>query len=90
MTKAGGAPATFNGARELSTLIGDSEAARGCFAVNYYRFARGFEPAGVDACAVERLKESFVKEGLTIPELFVRVALQDSFVTRRSAEVLEK
>ncbi|HEY0708673.1 MAG TPA: DUF1592 domain-containing protein, partial [Polyangia bacterium] len=90
MTKAGGAPATFAGARELSSLIGGSETARGCFAVNYYRFARGFEPTGADACAVDRLRDGFVKEGLSIPDLFLRVALQDSFVTRRSAEVLEK
>lgn len=90
MTKAGGAPATFAGARELSSIIGDSADARGCFAVNYYRFARGFEPTGVDACAVERLRDGFVKEGLSIPELFLRVALADSFITRRSAEVVEK
>jgi hypothetical protein len=90
MTKEGGAPATFDGARELSAILGSSATARGCFAVNYYRFARGFEPAGVDSCAVERLRDGFVKEGLSIPDLFLRVALQDSFVTRRSAEVLEK
>jgi hypothetical protein len=80
---------TFNGARELSQVVARNPKARGCFATNYYRFARGFDAKGVDTCAVNRLKNELVQSDVEIPELFVRLALQDSFTKRRTAEVVE-
>jgi hypothetical protein len=80
---------TFNGSRELSTLVAANPRARGCFTTNYYRFARGFDAKGVDTCAVNKLKNDLVGSDIELPELFVRLALQDSFTKRRSAEVVE-
>ncbi len=62
---------------------------RSCFTANYYRFARGFDAKGVDTCAVNKLTNELVKSDVELPELFVKLALQDSFTTRRSAEVVE-
>jgi hypothetical protein len=89
MTGPNGEALTFNGSRELSKVVAGSAQARGCFATNYYRFARGFDAKGVDTCAVNRLKNELVQKDVDLPELFVKLALQDSFVTRRSAEVVE-
>jgi hypothetical protein len=80
---------TFNGARQLSSLVAANPAARSCFTTNYYRFARGFDAKGVDTCAVNRLKNDLVDKDVELPELFVRLALQDSFTKRRSAEAVE-
>ena len=81
-------PITFNGAKELSTILSTSDVARKCLATNYYRYARGFVPLPADLPASDKLGQAFVDNNLDIPELFVQVALQDSFTTRRSAETL--
>jgi hypothetical protein len=88
-TSANGAPLTFDGPRQLSNVLATSEVARQCLASNYYRYARGFAPKGVDTGAVDKLSHDFVASDLDLPDLFVRVALQDSFVMRRSAESLD-
>jgi hypothetical protein len=80
---------TFNGPRELSKLVAENPLARSCFTTNYYRFARGFDAKGVDTCAVNKLTNDLVKNDIELPELFVRLALLDSFTLRRSAEVVE-
>jgi hypothetical protein len=89
-----GSSITFKGAKELSRLIAGNATAQQCFASNYYRFARGFDPAqtGVDGdgYAAQKLGQTFVQGNLDLPELFVQIALQDSFTTRRSVEVLKR
>jgi hypothetical protein len=81
---------TFNGPRELSNIIAASDQAKACLATSFHRFARGFASRNEDAGAVQKLGQDFVARNLDIPELFVQVALQDSFVTRRSAEVVDR
>jgi hypothetical protein len=85
-----GAPLTFDGARELSAILAASDDARRCFAGNYHRYTRGFAAKGVDAGAVQKLQQTFLTQNLDLPELFVQVALQDSFVLRRSADVVAR
>jgi hypothetical protein len=87
--KSGGA-LTFDGARQLSAILAASDDARRCFAANYHRYARGFASRGVDVPAVEKLQQAFLAQNLDLPELFVQVALQDSFVLRRTAEVVSR
>jgi hypothetical protein len=82
------APVSFNGARELSNFLANSDKARTCLAANYHKYTRGFLANGVDADAVTLLSRDFVTGNLDIADLFVRVALQDSFTLRRSLEVL--
>jgi hypothetical protein len=84
----------FNGAKELSALVGHSAEAQACLAHNYHRFIRGFAPeqtaeAG-DAVAPDQLGQTFVNSNLDLPELFVQVALQESFVTRRSVAAVNR
>ncbi len=81
-------PIVFNGSKELSAIIGQSEQARACLVTNYYRYARGFDAKGADTCAVNQLSQALIKDDLDLGELFVRLALQDSFVTRRSTEMV--
>jgi hypothetical protein len=80
---------TFNGPRELSKVVAQNPKSRACFSTNYYRFARGFDAKGVDTCAVNRLANDLTKDDIELPELFVRLTLQDSFTKRRSADVVE-
>jgi hypothetical protein len=90
----GSAPITFNGAKELSAIVAKSEVAQACIASTFYRFARGFDPAqtelDIDTHAPEILGQAFVKGNLDLQELFVQVALQESFSVRRSVEALKK
>jgi hypothetical protein len=74
----------FNGVRELSELIADSESARSCFAIQYYRFGRGYEETKLDACSLSKLRTKFEDSKLTLKELLVNLALLDSFTKRRS------
>jgi hypothetical protein len=86
----GVADMTFNGPRELSAILSKSDIARKCFAGNYHRYARGFAAKDVDAVAVDKLSQEFLTQDLDLPELFVQVALQDSFVLRRSTEAISR
>jgi hypothetical protein len=83
-----GAALTFDGARQLATILAQSDDARRCFAGAYHRYARGFAAKGVDAGAAQKLQGLFLSQNLDLPELFVQVALQDSFVLRRTADVV--
>jgi Protein of unknown function (DUF1592)/Protein of unknown function (DUF1588)/Protein of unknown function (DUF1595)/Protein of unknown function (DUF1587)/Protein of unknown function (DUF1585) len=83
-------PVTFNGPRELSNLLAKSDQARACLAASYHRYARGFAAKDVDVSAVDKLRADYLARDLALPDLFVQIALQDSFVTRRSAEVVER
>jgi hypothetical protein len=94
INEVGPAPILFNGAKELSAIVAKSEMAQACIASTFYRFARGFDPAqtemDADTHAPEILGQAFVKGNLDLQELFVKVALQESFTVRRSVEVLKK
>ncbi|HXI54467.1 MAG TPA: DUF1592 domain-containing protein [Polyangia bacterium] len=87
-------PITFNGARELSNILASNKDAQACLASNYFRYVRGFDPQqttdAADANAVTKLQQDFVTNNLDLPELFVQVALQDSFTARRSVEALNR
>ena len=83
-------PIPFNGSKQLSSIIAQSDQARSCFVTNYYRYARGYDAKGTDTCAVNQLSQAFIKNDLNITDLFVKVVLQDSFTTRRSTEIVEQ
>jgi Protein of unknown function (DUF1592)/Protein of unknown function (DUF1588)/Protein of unknown function (DUF1595)/Protein of unknown function (DUF1587)/Protein of unknown function (DUF1585) len=89
MTGPMGEALTFNGPRELSTVVAKNPHARSCFTTNYYRFARGYDAKGVDTCAVNKLTNDLVSSDLELPQLFIKLALQDSFSQRRSADVVD-
>ncbi|HEX5659102.1 MAG TPA: DUF1592 domain-containing protein [Polyangiales bacterium] len=73
----------FDGVQELSDLLADSQSAQSCFALQYYRFAHGYEETKEDACSLSKLREKFEDSKLTLKELLVNLALLDSFSKRR-------
>jgi hypothetical protein len=87
-TDSSGNTIAFNGARQLSSALAAYAPAQACFAENYYRYVRGFNPLGPDVAAVEMLEQTFVQNNQDLPDLFVGVALQDSFVARRTVEAI--
>jgi hypothetical protein len=88
-TDASGKTITFDGPRQLSGILASYATAQSCFAANYYRYVRGFAPQTLDQAAVMKLQQKFVQSNEDLPDLFVDVVLQDSFVQRRSAEVIK-
>jgi hypothetical protein len=84
-----GKTVTFDGARQLSDALASYATAQSCFAANYYRYIRGFAPQAVDTPAVQKLQQKFIQSNEDLPDFFVEVSLQDSFVQRRSAEVIK-
>ncbi|HVR63601.1 MAG TPA: DUF1592 domain-containing protein [Polyangia bacterium] len=87
-------PLAFNGPRALSTIVAGNKDAQACLAKNYYRYVRGFDPiqtgVSADGNAVELLGRDFASGNLDMTEMFVRVALQNSFTVRRSVEALNR
>jgi hypothetical protein len=74
----------FRGIRELSEMLADSKTAQSCFALQYYRFARGYQESADDACSLSKLQRKFQDSNLTLKELLVNLALLDSFSKRRA------
>jgi len=89
-TDASGATIKFDGARQLSNLLANNPDAQACLAANYHRYTRGYLANDIDAGAVVKLGRDFVGRNLDMPELFVGIALQDSFTARRSVEVFNQ
>jgi hypothetical protein len=75
----------FNGARELATALRDSDTAKACLALQYYRFGRGYEERDADACSLSALRQRFMAGGLTVRDLLENLPLLTSF-SIRSAE----
>jgi hypothetical protein len=73
----------FTGPRELAALLADSESAQACLALQYYRFARGYEERRSDACSLRALQERFENAELTVKELLVALPTLRSFVVRK-------
>lgn len=77
--------AKFNGTRELGALLSESPTAQACLSLQYYRFARGYSETASDSCSVDRLREQFESENLTIKQLLIAITSLKS-LTVRSAE----
>jgi hypothetical protein len=71
----------FNGPIQLGHLLATSPNAQACVARQLFRFVRGGETTQ-DACAIHKLQESFVKNGLNLQRLLLDVVEQKSFLTR--------
>jgi hypothetical protein len=78
---AAGTHAPFATLGELGTTLAASQAARDCFARQYYRFARGRREDG--ACALRDASARFASSGYDVRELMVGIALSSDFAVRR-------
>ncbi len=70
---------------QLAGTLAQSDAARGCFVRQYYRFARGFRETAEQRCAVLDVTRRFHAAGDDVRELMVAVTLAPDFVLRRTA-----
>ena len=74
--------ATFDGPLELGALLAASPNAQACLPRQLFRYVRGGEHGGADACAIKKLQEGFSQGGLNIRQLLVDTVKQKSFLTR--------
>ncbi|MBI5515058.1 MAG: DUF1592 domain-containing protein [Deltaproteobacteria bacterium] len=71
-----------DGALSLGALLGRSGAARGCFARQWYRFARGYRETSQQRCAVQALSRR-LGETRDLREVLVGVVTSPDFLVRR-------
>src|SRR5690606_23638845 len=69
-----GTRAPYHDLPALAAIIADSEAARSCFARQYYRFARGMRETLQNRCARLWIEARFRDSGFDVRELMVAVA----------------
>jgi hypothetical protein len=72
----------FDGPADLARILGASPNAQACFARQLFRYARGGEDGGKDACAIRTLQNLFQQNGFDIRRLLLEVVRQKSFLTR--------
>ncbi|MGZ6093706.1 MAG: DUF1592 domain-containing protein [Polyangiales bacterium] len=73
---------TFVGTRELSSMLASSADVQSCFALQWWRYARGAEETAEEQCGVDKITEAFKGKGLRIDELILTVILEQGFHTR--------
>jgi hypothetical protein len=73
---------TADGATALGALLGRSEAARGCFARQWFRFARGQRETATQRCAVLALTRR-LRDTDDLREVLVGVVTSPDFLARR-------
>lgn len=78
--------APYAGLPELAQLLAASDAARGCFTTQVYRFALGLEEGGADGCHIEDLHADFAGAGYDVQSLLVALVRSPAFVTRQAPE----
>ncbi len=74
----------FRSLPQLAGALAQSDAARQCFARQYYRFARGFRETAEQRCGVLDVVRRFRESGYDVRELMVAVTLTRDFATRRA------
>ncbi len=74
----------FSTLPQLASALAQSDAARACFARQYYRFARGFRETADQRCGVLDVVQRFRASGYDVRELMLAVTLTRDFTTRRS------
>ena len=74
----------FASLEELAGLLADSNAARDCFARQWYRFTFGAADREEDECTVRRFAEGFAASEGNIRELIVDLLTSESFRVRGS------
>lgn len=75
----------FHGARELAALIAQTQSARDCMVLQYYRYGRGYvEDAERDQCTLAALKSKFAASDGDLKSLLLDYVRDDSFIRRRA------
>ncbi len=74
----------FEGAVELSRKLSESEMVRDCVAQQWFTYALGRLPQGMDTCALEQLQADFSAEGGDMRALLLAIVRSDAFRYRVS------
>jgi hypothetical protein len=72
----------FDGPQQLGALLAASPNAQACLPRQLFRYVRGGESGGADACAIKKLQEGFNQGGQNIQQLLIDTVKQKSFLTR--------
>jgi hypothetical protein len=72
----------FEGVRELSSLLAESDQVNECVATQLFRSMVGRRETPLDECSIDHLFERAASEGWSIPEILVALTTTDAFLYR--------
>jgi hypothetical protein len=72
----------FDGVRELTNRLAESEDVQACYAKMWFRFAYGRMETTEDACSMEQVTQTFSESGGNVKELLVALTQTDAFMYR--------
>ncbi|NRA66819.1 MAG: DUF1588 domain-containing protein [Pseudobacteriovorax sp.] len=73
---------TFSGASELSQIIAESNQAKQCFSLQFYRFSRGVSGNANDVCNANKVSQTSNGQQ-SIKDLMIQMTQASSFLLRR-------
>ncbi|MEM9074352.1 MAG: DUF1592 domain-containing protein, partial [Myxococcota bacterium] len=87
IVEGGDTTGTFDGVRELSERLAESETVRQCYAKQWFRYALQRESTAEDACSLATIDAAFAESGNNLRELLIQIVTSDAFRHRRLREV---
>ena len=72
----------FDDLAELSGIVAEADAAKGCFSRQYFRYARGYHEEPIDECAIESSADTLKSSG-SIREMMISVTQSNDFTNRQ-------
>jgi hypothetical protein len=80
--KLGQSGTPFQGLRDLSNIVADSEDSARCLTTQYFRFARGNQEQSTDICTVDALYERFAASDFDLQTMLVEIVNSPTFLLR--------
>jgi hypothetical protein len=74
----------FRGVPELVARLSASAQLHECLALQGFRYVLGRPESSADACSIVQVRDRFVSKGLDLKELYVSIALSESFAARKA------
>ncbi len=74
----------FQGLPALAAKLAGSAQVQECVALQGFRYVMGRPESAADACSVVSIRDRFVNSGLDLKELYVSIALSESFGSRKA------
>lgn len=82
-----GKDVSFDGAADFAGVLGESETVRRCFETQWFRFGLGRGEANDDVCLLNEIDQRTQKEGGSIKQLLVSLALSRGFRFRAQEDL---
>lgn len=77
----------FEGAIELSQKLAQSQSAKDCLVLQWFRYGQGRSETPLDECSLNQIEQRWREQGYGLAELVVSLTQSDAFLTRRVEEV---